>query len=52
MWKALQTVADGYPALAALDLDELIARGEDQRSRIEDSACRSRRSALAHTASV
>ena len=52
MWKALKTVTDGYPALAELDLDELIARGEDQRSRIEEHRLTVAPEALAHTASV
>jgi hypothetical protein len=52
MWKALKTVADGYPALTELDLDELIARGEDQRSRIEAQRLKTAPGALAHTANV
>ncbi len=52
MWKALQTVTDGYPALASLDLDELIARGEDQRARIEEQRLKVAPEALAHTAPV
>jgi hypothetical protein len=35
MWVALQTVADAYPALGALDLDDLVARAQDQRNRLE-----------------
>ncbi len=52
MWKALSTVTDGNPALEALDLDDLIARGEDQRGRIEDMRLQVAPGALAHTASV
>jgi hypothetical protein len=52
MWKALKTVADGYPALESLDLDDLIARGEDQRSRLETHRLEVAPDALAHTASV
>ena len=35
MWAALQTVADAYPELGALDLDELESRAQDQRDRLE-----------------
>ena len=35
MWKALVTVTDSYPALAALDLQALKERALDQRERIE-----------------
>lgn len=35
MWVALQTVADAYPELQALDLDALEARAQDQRERLE-----------------
>ncbi len=52
MWKALKTVADGYPALGELDIDALIARAEDQRSRIEDKRLEIAPDALAHTAAV
>jgi hypothetical protein len=52
MWKALKTVAEGNPALGELDLDDLIARGEDQRSRIEDQRLSVAPEALAHTANV
>jgi len=36
MWKALKTVTDAYPALQALDLDELESRAQGQRERLED----------------
>lgn len=52
MWKALKTVADGYPALGALDIDDLMARAEDQRARIEAKRLETAPSALAHTAPV
>lgn len=52
MWKALKTVESGYPTLADLDLDELIARGEDQRTRIEATRLEIAPQALAHTANV
>jgi len=50
MWKALRTVADAYPTLGGLDLDALIARGEDQRSRIEDMRLKVAPEALTHSA--
>ncbi|CAA9509316.1 MAG: hypothetical protein AVDCRST_MAG67-2621 [uncultured Solirubrobacteraceae bacterium] len=52
MWKALKTVEDAYPTLAGYDLDELIARGESQRERIEEARLRVAPQALAHTATV
>lgn len=52
MWKALKTVADGYPALGALDIDDLIARADDQRARIEAKRLEIAPDALAHTAPV
>lgn len=35
MWVALQTVADAYPELGALDLDALESRARDQRDKLE-----------------
>jgi hypothetical protein len=52
MWKALKTVADEHPTLQALDLDELISRGESQRQRIEAARLEVAPKALAHTANV
>ena len=52
MWRPLRTVADGYPALGSLDLDDLVARGEDQRARIEEKRLRIAPQTLAHTANV
>lgn len=52
MWKAMKTVESGYPTLADLDLDELITRGEDQRTRIEATRLEIAPQALAHTANV
>ncbi|MEA2274469.1 MAG: hypothetical protein QOI98_3177 [Solirubrobacteraceae bacterium] len=52
MWKALKTVADAYPTLESYDLDELIARGESQRGRIEAERLEIAPQALAHTANV
>jgi hypothetical protein len=52
MWKALKTVADGYPALAARNIDDLLARAEDQRARIEAKRLEIAPDALAHTAPV
>ncbi len=47
MWKALATLED--PALADLDIDGLIARAVDQRTRIEDQRVAMAPQALAHT---
>jgi hypothetical protein len=52
MWKALKTVSDAYPTLESFDLDELIARGESQRERIEAERLEVAPQALAHTANV
>jgi hypothetical protein len=52
MWKALKTVEDAYPTLGEADLDELIARGESQRDRIETVRLQLAPQALAHTANV
>jgi hypothetical protein len=52
MWKALQRVEDAYPALASLDIDELISRGESQRDRIEAKRLDLATQALAHTVSA
>jgi len=52
MWKALKTVEDAYPTLESYDLDELIARGESQRERIEAERLAIAPQALAHTANV
>lgn len=52
MWKALKTVAGAYPTLEGFDLDELIARGESQRERIEATRLEIAPQALAHTANV
>ncbi len=52
MWKALKTVEDAYPALGNYDLDDLIARGESQRERIEATWLQIAPLALAHTANV
>jgi len=49
MWKALKTVEDAYPTLAACGIDALLARGEDQRSRIEAKRLEIAPQALAHT---
>ena len=50
MWKALKTIEDGNPALEAADLDTLLARGTDQRERLE--AERQKMAPLALTHSV
>jgi hypothetical protein len=36
LWRALQQAAAAEPRLAEVDLDELIARGESQRERLEE----------------
>jgi len=35
MWVALQTVADAYPELQALDLEDLESRAQNQRDKLE-----------------
>jgi hypothetical protein len=35
MWTALKTVADAYPELGALDLDDLQSRAQQQRDQLE-----------------
>jgi len=35
MWVALKTVADAYPGLGALDLDDLVSRAQQQRDQLE-----------------
>jgi hypothetical protein len=52
MWKALKQVEDAYPTLASLDMDDLLARGEDQRSRLEAKRLELASQALAHTVSA
>jgi len=50
MWVALKTVADAYPELQALDLDELESRAQDQRNRLEDKRNEVAPLALTHQA--
>jgi hypothetical protein len=50
MWKALNCLDD--PTLEALDIDELISRAQDQRSRIEEQRLAIAPQALAHTVSA
>jgi len=52
MWKALKTVTDSNATLENYDLDDLIARGESQRERIEAKRLEIAPQALAHTATV
>ncbi len=52
MWKALKLVEDAYPSLAAFGIDELLARAEDQRSRLEAKRLEIAPQALAHTVAV
>ena len=49
LWTALKTIADGEPALEEFDIDNLIARAEDQRGRLEAKRLELAPSALAHT---
>jgi hypothetical protein len=48
MWSSLKQVADAYPELQGLDLDDLEARAQDQRSRIEDKRLEIAQVALTH----
>lgn len=50
MWKALAQLDD--PTLASLDIDALIERAQDQRSRIEEQRLAIASQALAHTVSA
>jgi hypothetical protein len=52
MWRALKTVDGSDAVLGGADIDELIARAEDQRSRIEAKRLELAPQALAHTAPV
>lgn len=49
MWLALAQIQSDYPALEALDLDDLIARAQSQRERIESARLELAPQALAHT---
>jgi len=49
LWKAVKTVESSYPGLAEFNIDELIARAQDQRSRIEAKRLELAPQALAHT---
>ena len=49
LWKALAQVADQHPALASVDLDELIDRAEKQYRLLEDERLAACRRALSHT---
>jgi len=49
LWTALRTVSDDLPELADYDVDELIERARDQRSRIEAKRLELAPQALAHT---
>ena len=49
LWTALKTVEDGNPALAEFDIDDLISRAREQRSRIEAKRLEMAPQALAHT---
>lgn len=49
LWQAIKTVEGANPALADFDIDELISRARDQRSRIEAKRLELAPQALAHT---
>ena len=46
LWKALKEVADQYPPLASMNLDELIDRAEAQHSALEPERLAAARRAL------
>ncbi|MDQ3676997.1 MAG: hypothetical protein M3401_09375 [Actinomycetota bacterium] len=48
MWSALKTVTDAYPALQALDLDELESRAAEQFNRVEEKRLEIAPFALTH----
>ncbi|MDX6691088.1 MAG: hypothetical protein QOG15_2545 [Solirubrobacteraceae bacterium] len=48
MWVALQTVADAYPELQALDLEDLESRAQEQRDKLESKRNEFAPLALAH----
>ncbi len=50
MWRALKTIQDSDATLSGVNLDELLERAEDQRSRIEAKRLEIAPEALAHTA--
>jgi hypothetical protein len=52
MWTALQRVEDAYPALASFDIDDLVARAQSQRDRVEARRLELATQALAHTVSA
>lgn len=49
MWKALKTIEDSNAAFKQFDIDDLLARGESQRERIEGERQKMAPRALAHT---
>ena len=49
LWQSLKTVEDANPALADFDIDNLISRAREQRSRIEAKRLELAPRALAHT---
>ena len=49
MWKALKTIEDSNAAFKQFDIDDLLARGESQRERIEAERQKMAPRALAHT---
>lgn len=51
LWKALKEVADRYPPLASMNLDELIDRAVEQHSALESERLTAARRALERTTS-
>jgi hypothetical protein len=49
LWRALAQVPDQHPAIASVDLDELIARAQNQYDLLERERLEASRQALAHT---
>ena len=49
LWKALAQVADQYPAIAAVNLDDLIDRAQNQYDLLERERLGAGRRALGHT---
>jgi hypothetical protein len=48
LWRALAQVADEYPAIASVDLNELIDRAQTQYDRLEHQRLAASRRALGH----
>jgi hypothetical protein len=48
LWRALAQVGDQHPAIASVDLDELIARAQNQYDLLERERLAAAKRALAH----